>query len=425
MKSAMMLKVISFVCVITICFYFFAQWKLRSNLDQLITDSSKDIEISYSSARVTLTGTALIRGSSVQIPSLNVQIEIDEIEFGSSSIIDILFGSDFSGKFTIPDHLTVRFEHANLPLSTTLVAMLKSVEQPSNLSALEASGCGQKTHIGIHEYLAMGYQSINVSGYSSFDKTAEIGDIVSQMSGKTYLEVADMTRFEYKIELSNILNDFDDFSQFELLPTIDFIALDITDLGYNFRKNTYCAEQEDTKIAAYIDNHIKLVGEALKSAKLNMTDDIKRTYRELLQPGSTVHLSLSPQTGFNIDSLYHYNEQELREVLGIEIKVNNFDLAPIFDGWQLNKFNKLVVLSPKEIAINNRVKTFKYYVKPLVNAKRYLNKKIKIVKYNGVILEGFLESVNKESIRLQITYQKGTSEGEIGKDQITSFYVYQ
>ena len=421
----MMLKVIGFLFVLSISFYLFAQWQLKANLDQLIIDSGKDIEISYDSARVTLVGTALIRGSSLYIPALNIQIAVDEVEFGASSIIDLLFGSDSSGKYSIPEQLTLRLKNANLPLSTTLVSMIKSVEQPSHLSALEASGCGQKTHIGIDEYLAMGYQSVNVSGEFTFEKSAEVGDIISKISGSAHLDITDMTRFNYQFELSNILNDFSDFSQFELMPTLDYFAMDITDLGYNFRKNTYCAEQEKTTIALYTDNHIKLVGDALKSAKLNMSDDIKRTYRELLQPGSTVHFSISPQAGFSFDSLFHYNEQELREVLGLELKVNNFDLPTIFDGWQLNKFDKVVVLSPKEIAKKNRIKRYKYYLKPLVNANRYISKQVKIVKPNGVVLEGRLDAVNKESIRLLISYQQGTSEGEIDKDQIDSFYVYQ
>jgi len=425
MKSLTMLKAIVFLCVLSTSFYFFAQWKLKANLDQLIIDSGKDIEISYDSARVTLTGTALIRGSSLNIPSLSIQMTIEEAEFGTANIFDLLFGSDSSDKFTLPEHLTLRFNNVNLPLSSTLVTMIKSAEQPNNLSALEASGCGQKTHIGIHEYLAMGYKSVNISGDFTVEKSAEVGNIISQISGEAHLDIADMTRFNYQFELSNILNDFSDFSQFELMPTLNYFAMDITDLGYNFRKNTYCAEQEKTTIANYTDNHIKLVGDALKSAKLNMSDDIKRTYRELLQPGSTVHLSISPQAGFNLDSLTHYDEQQLREVLGVVLKVNNFDLPVIFDGWKLDKFDKVVVLSPKEIAKKNSIKIYKYYLKPLANAKRYISKKVKIVKLNGVVLEGRLDSVNKESLRLLISYQQGTSEGEIGKDQIDSFYVYQ
>jgi hypothetical protein len=58
------------------------------------------------------------------------------------------------------------------------------------------------------------------------------------------------------------------------MPTLDLFAIDVTDLGYNFRKNTYCAGQEKTKIDGYLDNHIKLVSDALKSVKLVMTSDI-------------------------------------------------------------------------------------------------------------------------------------------------------
>ena len=424
MRSSIILKWTAFLSVAIVCFYFFAQWKLKSNLDQFISKSSENVEISYDSARVTLAGTALVRGSSLLIPSFNIQIAIEEVEFSTTNIIDLLFGSDSSEKFNIPEQITLRIDNANLPLSTTLVSMIKSVEQPSNLSALEASGCGQKTHLGIDEYLAMGYKSVNVSGDFTFDKSAEVGNIISKISGAAQLNVADMTRFSYQFELSNILNDFSDFSQFELMPTLDYFSMDITDLGYNFRKNTYCAEQEKTTIASYTDNHIKLVADALKSAKLVMSDDIKRTYKELLQPGSTVHFSISPQNGFNFESLLHYNEQELREALGLELKVNNFDLPTIFDGWQLNKFDKVVVLSPKEIAKKNSIKKYKYYLKPLVNAKRYLKKQVKIIKPNGVVLEGRLDAVNKESLRLLISYKQGTSEGEIDKDLIASFYVY-
>jgi hypothetical protein len=98
-----------------------------------------------------------------------------------------------------------------MPLTTSLVELIKSAEQPSNLSALAALGCGLKTHLGVKEYLAMGYQSINVSCDFSLVKNAVVGNTISSISGKASLDVSDMTRFNYQFEVSDVLNDFSDF----------------------------------------------------------------------------------------------------------------------------------------------------------------------------------------------------------------------
>lgn len=425
MNSQTILKTLGIITALFLGIYFFAQWQLKSNLEQLTDNLGNEFEVTYDSARLTLSGTALIHKANLAIPSMNIQMTVDEIEYGVGNVFGTLFSSNSSDDFSIPQSLYIRYENANLLLTPSVVAMIKSAEQPSHLSALEASGCGQKMHIGINEYLAMGYNDVNVSGEFSFEKSSVVSDTISQISGQSKLNISNMTRFEYQFEVSNIVSDFNKLAQLELMPTIDLISLDVTDLGYNFRRNTYCASQANSEIAPYLDNHIKLVSDALKTAKLEMTDDIKRTYKELLQPGSTVHLAIKPQPGFSFANLTHYNEQELRDILGLEIQVNNFDLPQIFKGWQLRKFDKVVVLSPKAIAEKNKIRHLKYHEKPLVNAKRYIRKKVKVERLDGSIFEGILDSVDGDNIRISTTYKQGYSQGAIIKSRIKSFYVYQ
>jgi len=425
MSSQTILKALGIVATLLLGLYLFAQWQLKSSLERFTDNLGNDFEVTYDSAKLTLSGTALINSAKLAIPSLNVQITIEEVEYAVGSVFDTLFSDEDSENFSIPESLYIRYENANLLLTPSVTAMIKSAEQPSHLSALEASGCGQKMHLGINEFLAMGYTDVNVSGELSFDKTSVVGGAISKIAGHSKLNISNMTRFEYQFEVSNISNDFSKLTILELRPTIDLISLDVTDLGYNFRRNTYCAAQENTEIAHYLDKHIKLVSEALKSAKLEMTDDIKRTYKELLQPGSTVHLAVKPKPGFSFANLTHYNEQELRDILGLEIKVNNFDLPQIFKGWQLRKFEKVVVLSPKAIAEKNRIKHLKYHKKPLVNAKRYLRKQVKVERLDGSIFEGVLDSVSGDNLKISTTYKQGYSQGEIIKSRIKNFYVYQ
>ena len=424
MKSSLLLKVCGLLLLITFSFYFFMQWKFKANIDQAIANSGDSIDISYDSAKLSLGGNALIEGGRLYVPALNIQMTFDEVEYGVGSLFELLFPKATDDNFALPDHLYLKLTNFNLPLTTSLVSMIKQTEQPDNLSALQASGCGQKMQLGIDEYLAMGYSNINLSGSFSLNKESVVGDVISKLSGESAFDVENMTRFSSSFELSNIVSDLTQYSDLALVPTIDSVSMDITDLGYNQRKNAYCAAQEGVSIDEYIDNHILLVGDALKTAKLNMTDDIKRTYRELLQPGSTVHLSMEPPLGYSFDNISHYNEKDLREALGLKIQVNNFDLPRIFDGWQLKKFDKVVVLTPKQIEKKNQVKVFKYYAKPLVNAKRYINKKVKVITTDNVTFEGVLKSVDKKSLRVSVLRDRGSSEGAISKKRIKSFYAY-
>jgi len=123
--------------------------------------------------------------------------------------------------------------------------------------------------------------------------------------------------------------------------------------------------------------------------------------------------------------IFYYQEDNLRDVLGLKIKLNHFELPAIFADWTLDKFNDVNVLSPKAIAKKKRVKMIKYNLMHVEQASDYINSQVKIIKTNGEIFVGVLVSVEVDNLRLNILYQEGNAEIPFEKDRIKQFYVYQ
>jgi len=309
-------------------------------------------------------------------------------------------------------------------LTSSLVNFISSVEQPDVFSGLEALGCGDKMHIGIREYAEMGYENLISSGELVIEKKDVVSSLISHVSGYGWSDNERLARVDFSFNIGNVLNDFSKFSSFELLPNIESLTLHIKDQGYNQLRNDYCAYQEKLPVEEYIDNHIALVADILTTATLEMTPDIQSSYRELLQPSTKVDIYILPKTSFNLENLPYYQEHDLRDTLGLKIKLNNFDLPRIFSGWTLAKFDDVKVLSPKKIAEKKRHRVIKYRRMPVAQANDYFDKQVKIIRTDGEVFEGVLVGVEPSLLRLHLQYQKGSAEIPFEKNRIKQFYVY-
>lgn len=430
MFSKSLLKGLFFTGLILACLYSIGQWKVKSNLDRLIKSSKYVADISYSNAELTFEGSVLIEGIRADIYDINAEITIEEIEYNLGNVFDLLFKQNALDEFVLPEKVLIRYQNARMVFSPRFVNMLASYQEldaknTSGFSNITTLGCGQKMSLGIHDYIEMGYTDLMLSGDFNLQKTASASKLVSDVIGSARLEINNVSLFEYQWKIGNVVNKLSELSSLNIMPTLDSLSIDITDMGYNFRKNIYCAQQAETDTPTYLDNHIALVADTLNTAELKMTEQIQDKYRELLQPGSTVHLSIKPQPGFIFANLTQYNEDELRDILGLEITVNNFELPRMFTEWELEKFEEVVVLTPEAIETKRKGKIYQYVEKPLTSAQRYVRRQVKIETVNDLIFEGMLQEVNADTLRISVFHQTGTSIGPITKTRIKHFYLFQ
>jgi hypothetical protein len=417
-------KLIGIIALAFLSLYLLAQARLKSNLETFIDNVGAGVEIKYESATLTLAGSVLIEQGTLHIPEQNIYMSVDEIEFSLGNLSDTLFSRVNNNLTSLPDRIYFRYNNAKVLLTSSFVSLVASQEKPEVFSRLEALGCGSKKYLGIRDYAAMGYESFTSSGELTIERKDVVGSLISRLSGYGWSDNNLFASVEFTFDIANVLNDLDEFSKLELLPTIEYLTLSFKDKGYNQLKNNYCANQEQVSVDEYIDNHISLISNTLMSGDLFMTPDIQSSYRELLQPGTKIDISIKPKASFNLNDLLYYQEENLREILGLTIKLNNFELPPIFSGWTLDQFNDVKVLSPKAIAEKQRIKTIKYHLMMVSQAKKYLNRQVKIIKTNGEVFEGLLVSVEADNLRLNIVYQEGNAEIPFEKHKIKQFYVY-
>jgi hypothetical protein len=418
-------KFIGLICIGFFGLYLLAQARLKSNLETFTANLGEGIEVEYESATLTLAGSVLIEKGTLNIPDQNIYMSVDEIEFSLGNLSDTLFSQVNNNLTSLPERIYFRYDNAKVMLTSSFIDLVASIEEPEIFSRLEALGCGNKMHLGIRDYSAMGYEDFASSGELTIEKKDVVGSLISHLSGYGWSDNYLFARVDFTFDIGNVLNDFSELSKLELLPTIEYLTLNFKDKGYNQLKNDYCARQEKLSVEKYIENHISLLSNTLMSGDLFMTSEIQSSYRELLQPGTQIDISIKPKSSFNMKDILYYQEDNLREVLGLKIKLNHFELPPIFSDWTLDKFNDVKVLSPKVIAEKKRIKIIKYHLMHVEQANDYVNSQVKIIKTNGEIFVGVLVGVEVDNLRLNILYQEGNAEIPFEKDRIKQFYVYQ
>lgn len=418
-------KLAGIILLILLGLYLVAQARLKSNLETFTANLGDGVQVQYEKATITLAGTVLIKNGTVNIPAQNIYMSVGEIEFSLGSLSNTLFTRANDQITSLPDQIYFRYENAKVMLTSSFVHLIAKLEDPKAFSGLEALGCGAKMHLGIKEYAEMGYDDFVSSGELTIEKKDVVGSLISRLSGRGWSDNHLMARVDFTFDISNVLNDFSEFSKFELLPTVDYLTLHVKDQGYNQRRNDYCARQEKLSVEQYIDNHITLVADTLTSGKLVMSADIQSSYRELLQPGTKVDLSIKPQSTFSFQNLPYYKEKDLRDILGLKIQLNNFDLPEIFVGWTLDKLDDVKVLSPQAIAEKNRIRVIRYHRMPIVQANDYINRQVKVIRTDGETFEGVLVKIESGALRLNMQYQEGNAEIPFEKNRIQQFYVYQ
>jgi hypothetical protein len=148
--------------------------------------------------------------------------------------------------------------------------------------------------------------------------------------------IADMAQTGFYVDLSLASNELSVQSLIQSQPTLERVTLDYSDLGYNMRRNRFCAQRGGYAPADYPQRHADLVQAELKRLGWSVSDALIQSYASMQRPQAIVQVIAEPPPGFGAQALGSISSPEqVLDLLNLRLSVNgvNQDLAGI--SWSL------------------------------------------------------------------------------------------
>ncbi|MCF6193566.1 MAG: hypothetical protein L3J46_04445, partial [Kangiellaceae bacterium] len=408
--------------------YFIAQWRLSENLEQLNERFGSNLNFEYSSARVSPFGNLVLNNVTISFIKQDAVISVGKIEYSTGNIFDTTFLYQHLYANDIPENLRLSFNDVVLPLTPTLIKYLSNKEADSTTRSLLLSACGDVQQMGIKEYSAMGYDYFAFSGGVTFQREQNM----QILAARGWLDIEETARLNFDMNLSNITSERKELLAATKDLTIDTFNADLRDNGLNRRKLEYCASKSQLAGDGFIEANLATIKQRLNSVGINLTMAGVRSYKEWIQPGSQLELSIEPVVNFTFNDFGFYDEAELRRLLGLDLKINGRLRSHIFDHWALDKFNTIRIRNAYDSDINTPLKRFEtvyikrvYHQEPVEKAPGYIGYKIKLVRSNGKTSIGTLNRISKNKLYVDIKVQAGILQTAIKVERIKEFHVYR
>lgn len=422
------IRFLVFSTVLAIGFYSVVQWRAVEELNLLKQQWHSDIEFQFESAKIYPNGNLVINDVSLFFVKQGISVSIEQIEYSVGSLMEVVFLSDHIKIGQLPDDVRVVLNKVVIPLTPLLVKFLSQTDENNTWKSLQASACGSKNKIGMSEYFSMGYDNLVFSSVTEFAKNIYNGSY----AGKGWLDIEETSRLDYRFGL--LLEQSNKIPTVNTLKTASITSLNLSlkDTGYNRHRNEYCSLKSESSTEVFLTEHIKTVRQRLNSVGIKLTLAGERAYKQMLEEESLLEISVSPSASFSFNDFGYYDEKELRGLLNLNVQINDSTIHHIFDGWALDKFNKISIRKKQGIvqdAAQQRFETIvvkrNYHQESLRDLDRFLDYKVKVEQKNGSITTGKLRKLAKGKMFLDIALQGGVIQKTIRIDGIEKFFVYR
>jgi hypothetical protein len=416
-----------FAVAIGVSLYIGVQWKLNEDLKYLSSKYSGDVRFEYGSAALSLAGTVIVTDIDLFFPKQNIKMSINELKYSAGSIFEMAFLRQQSDRTDFPDTLYLSIKEAIIPLEPSLVKLIASADSRTTWDAINASACGKIKQLGLNEYFSMGYDYIVFSSEANFRQDGLSGNLL----GEGWIDVEETSKLDYQFNISGLFNNSRDVQLKGPTPVIEQLMFDLVDQGYNRHRNEFCSLKAGIKTEEYIVQHIKTIKQKLASVGIKMTLAGQRAYKNYLQPNSELQISLNPQVSFTFADFGYYDEQEIRDLLDLELKINQQIITRVFNNWALDKFDKIVINDNSSVdsSIEKRFETViihrAFRREPVNNATNFTDFEVKVVRLNGKEIIGKLKGIKKQRLHIAKSMEGGIVEVSLPIGEIRDFYVYR
>jgi hypothetical protein len=415
-----------FAVGISLSLYIGVQWKLKQDLDDIDKQLGSSIKFRYVSSAIGLNGQVMLGGVEFTLSNPKITVSINKLKFSTGSIFDMAFLSSLLDKRVLPERFNLELDQVVVPLTPELVKLLAQIEQPDTWSMLAAVGCGKVRSIGMTQYFAMGYDYLVFSSETNYSRDSYNGNVIGQSS----FRIEETSDVNLQFNFANVFESFDQRAVRPIEPSIESMDIEIIDRGYNRRKNEYCSLKSGQPVDVYLAQHIKQVKQKFDQVGIKLTPTGTRFYTEYLKPSSQLALSVSPKASFSTADFGFYDESELRDILGLEMKLNGNNVGVIFNGWSHDKFSQIQFDKREENQAGQDNKRFQNVIirrtfqqVPVSQLGQNIGEQARITQADGKQLVGKLIKIENQRVYLATPREGGTVQRSVPVSQVSQLEI--
>jgi hypothetical protein len=306
--------------------YGYYWYQVKTSVDRMVEAAAPFASISYAGIVAKLDGSAGARGVQIVPAGSRDSVRIGSILFRAQ---DPLFYLDAEKKLregAWPEHMALSFNGLDVGLDADFMKQLEAI------AGFEALACGDVERFDLATTRSMKYQRLNMDLLLAMDFMPR----TQSLRLRSDVTIADMVQTGFYVDLSLASNELSVQSLIQSQPTLERVTLDYSDLGYNMRRNRFCAQRGGYAPADYPQRHADLVQAELKRLGWSVSDALIQSYASMQRPQAIVQVIAEPPPGFGAQSLGSISSPEqVLDLLNLRLSVNgvNQDLAGI--SWSL------------------------------------------------------------------------------------------
>jgi hypothetical protein len=306
--------------------YGYYWYQVKTSVDRMVEAAAPFASISYAGIVAKLDGSAGARGVQIVPAGSRDSVRIGSILFRAQ---DPLFYLDAEKKLregAWPEHMALSFNGLDVGLDADFMKQLEAI------AGFEALACGDVERFDLATARSMKYQRLNMDLLLAMDFMPR----TQSLRLRSDVTIADMVQTGFYVDLSLASNELSVQSLIQSQPTLERVTLDYSDLGYNMRRNRFCAQRGGYAPADYPQRHADLVQAELKRLGWSVSDALIQSYASMQRPQAIVQVIAEPPPGFGAQALGSISSPEqVLDLLNLRLSVNgvNQDLAGI--SWSL------------------------------------------------------------------------------------------
>ena len=306
--------------------YGYYWYQVKTSVDRMVEAAAPFASISYAGIVAKLDGSAGARGVQIVPAGSRDSVRIGSILFRAQ---DPLFYLDAEKKLregAWPEHMALSFNGLDVGLDADFMKQLEAI------AGFEALACGDVERFDLATTRSMKYQRLNMDLLLAMDFMPR----TQSLRLRSDVTIADMAQTGFYVDLSLASNALSLQSLIQSQPTLERVTLDYSDLGYNMRRNRFCAQRGGYAPVDYPQRHADLVQAELKRLGWSVSDALIQSYASMQRPQAIVQVIAEPPPGFGAQSLGSISSPEqVLDLLNLRLSVNgvNQDLAGI--SWSL------------------------------------------------------------------------------------------
>ncbi|UTW10374.1 hypothetical protein [Marinobacterium rhizophilum] len=317
--------------------YGYYWYQVKSSADRMVEAAAPYAKITYARVIAGLDGGAGIGGVQVTPLGSKDAVLIDSVLFQAPDPLFYLDAEKTLREGDWPEHMALSITGLNMALDADYLAQWEAMGQsfavPQEGTGFEALACGDVERFDLATTRAMKYQRLNMDMLVAMDFMPK----AQSLRLRSDVSVADMAQTSFYIDLSVASNVLSVGSLLQAQPSLERVTLDYSDLGYNTRRNRFCAQRGGYALDEYPQRHSEMVQVELQQLGWSVPELLVKAYADLQRPQAVLQVAAEPPPGFGAQSMATISSPEqLLDLLNLRVSVNgvNQDLGSI--NWSLD-----------------------------------------------------------------------------------------